>query len=1036
MVEAPTMDFGARCPAPWRPGRPQPGLALLLAALSSCSGGGGGSSGLVGPPPGTFLERPDGQGLFLADAHRGGGAQRLLLEEITWGRLVDVHALEPDGSVAPRPLLRDLVVNENIQTDEHTFRLEFDAVTDRTRLVVMRVPGEVDDGSGTFESLVRSATHDLPPVLPRSDAPQTPPPFSYVPRNAALSLRFNDLLDDGSAALQELAGTVRVASGYPPQTPREVRLLFDPGHGGIVDGVFHSTRVVVDLTVSSSEALAAPTPLLVNLSGLPASDPSTPRASASLRLPTEVDASGGSFATLRSLSGHPLGRSAPVDESRPTRDLVRAFRSGNPSDLNNGFLLDLDPPRLLGSWPCRSEAARPRGRPREWDMDVRFTTPCVVSPRPREVLIFGEALLEVLESGTGPDPEGRVLGIGVRDLTGAEGSPPLGNGTYRVAYHPELGVASGCWLAFDPAPAEPPARAVSPEASVVLTFSEPIDPSSALPFDSFSLVRGNSSTTVTARSLIVGRVLPSIDLRTFTFVPSTVLPRDGEDTPFTVLLRPERGLTDLAGNSLLDPLPSIEFTLDEDSPAPSSASIVLRLEDTDEIAPSRSDLRGNFTYDLTRGTIRPRVPSRASQVVDASVAVLGIMPNFAPGVATPLSPLGSRLMTVWRYADLGWSVRDESHYDLDVEGLCWSPARGEIIADFFQEFEIRLGHSRQLPDEKPRNPNTGGMRYPASGLFEGPTPFSANILQDERSPLKIVHPRGSGYRIRPADRFVSATGTPLIPYPMNRTGSEPVTFHWRDTAVLARAGDGGAGVPMHIEVSGPLFLETGLGSFAGPGHVPAVGLPLLMEFRCYPSATALGLNPVAINLASGASAAPNFRAYSTGGIDSTGAVVLRDPDLEVAPRGGFNPGSRPPGRPTRRSADNSVYLGQLDYAISISRVHTTWIDTTVMAPRFLGVVIEPDPQDQPPGTSLTVEFRGADGFEIEGSDPFDARFLDPYGDRQEGTIEFHGGDGTWKTNLQDLDGARFIQARFTFVGDPSTGLRPELSALGVVHTVF
>ena len=41
----------------------------------------------------------------------------------------------------------------------------------------------------------------------------------------------------------------------------------------------------------------------------------------------------------------------------PTRDLVRAMRAGNPSDVNGGFLLDLDSPKIVGQWPLTVEQA-------------------------------------------------------------------------------------------------------------------------------------------------------------------------------------------------------------------------------------------------------------------------------------------------------------------------------------------------------------------------------------------------------------------------------------------------------------------------------------------------------------------------------------------------------------------------------------------------------------------------------------------------------------------------------------------------------
>lgn len=40
------------------------------------------------------------------------------------------------------------------------------------------------------------------------------------------------------------------------------------------------------------------------------------------------------------------------------------------------------------------------------------------------------------------------------------------------------------------------------------------------------------------------------------------------------------------------------------------------------------------------------------------------------------------------------------------------------------------------------------------------------------------------------------------------------------------------------------------------------------------------------------------------------------------------------------------------------------------------------------------------------------------------------GDKSWRTTLSSIDGARFFQARVTFLANPLGGLAPELSALG------
>ncbi len=58
---------------------------------------------------------------------------------------------------------------------------------------------------------------------------------------------------------------------------------------------------------------------------------------------------------------------------------------------------------------------------------------------------------------------------------------------------------------------------------------------------------------------------------------------------------------------------------------------------------------------------------------------------------------------------------------------------------------------------------------------------------------------------------LSATETlhhsPLMPWPLNLDTNELTTYTWRDTAVLAKDGPNGVGVPMAVEVGGPLHLE-------------------------------------------------------------------------------------------------------------------------------------------------------------------------------------------------------------------------------------
>jgi hypothetical protein len=557
-----------------------------------------------------------------------------------------------------------------------------------------------------------------------------------------------------------------------------------------------------------------------------------------------------------------------------------------------------------------------------------------------------------------------------------------------------------------------------------------MDPASVKPFDTFMHVRGGQGNAISSTTLVVGNMRSSPDLKEFAFTPALPYAHDGSGILYHVRVPAQRGVTDLAGNELLAELPPIEFTIDPAAPLEGNDGIVLRFDGPDEIESFGSfDLRGQILYAPDRGVIRPRPVANLTGVVSRSTPVPSIMTPFGPGVQTPLSPLGSKLQECWRYVDMGWTVHDETKYNVDVVGINWTPVGGNVSRDFFPGFEMRLAHSRKLPDED------GGRfalpRYPVSGLGPRPVPFADNILVDPESPQKVVHPRGLGYRVDPVDLFVGVAGTPLMPFPMNKSGGPLVTYTWRDTAILAKGGDWGGGVPLGIEVGPPLNLEAEEGTFAPVGRVPSVGLPLLWEIRCYPSSGALGLNPLDISLASNTAPTPNFRAYSTGGINHFGQIVTRDPDLQLVPLGGFNPGSRPPGRHTRQAADNALYLGQLDMLIRLSRAHSIWLDTKSDAPRYAPIVVEPTAADLPPRTQLLFHFRGADGFLDADQRPFAAETLDPYGDIRDGTILFHDDDPTWKSSISAVDGARYFQFRVTFVGDIPSRLVPELSAIGV-----
>ncbi len=1049
-----------------------------LALLGGCNSGSSSGGGMVGAE-GDMLAKPGG-GFFINQANEGGDASFLELLDLSWGRLVDVHDIdEATGDVDPTPVFKDFVINENVQTDGTNYVLETNPVTQKTRLIVQAEVKD-DDGDGIFDGdfvdLVKLAGSNLSPIQPKDDDPATLPPFSFIARNSALVLRFNDMIADDDGALLSLPNNVKVLSDYPPTIPfTDKRMIFDPNYGGLTGASYHSTRIIIDLTVSEQEALAMTVPVGLNSLGLPPSLTTTTQANVSIRIPSETAFSAGQFTRLTNLTGHGVSTSdgGPVDFGSPTVDVVRAMRSGNAVDDNNGFLLDLNPPELLGGWPMTVDFVEDLAGGNlgfDFKIDITFTTPCQSKPEPGNIIELPGVFMEVTKDGLPPDfVTGEVPGLEVRVLTDdpLTTNDLLGAGLFKRTFDASLFPAAleGCWISFAPLPGVFPATDVAPGSQAILRFSEPMDPATVKPFDTFIFQR--VAVNPSPLEIVVGEVVPSGDVKEFTYTP--VLPlnhSEGTDeTYFITLVGGDGGISDLAGNAPVGLPGQIPFMLDKDAPTETNGGIVLRFNSLDEVshptglAPAGSpDIRGQFLFDPDRGVIKPRPVVRSTAVADRTQAVPSIMIPFPPGVQTPLSPLGSKLMTVWRYCDVGFSTEDESNHNLDVEGLNWSPIGGQVVSDFYEEFEIRLSHSHYLPEEH-LSPTSLLPTKPQSGLVKT---YASNVLVDPLSPQKVMHPRADGYVLNPIDLFLSSTGTFMMPFPLNRGSSDPadhVYYTWRDTSVLALAGPNNHGIDLFVMEDVGLIDEDEHGLIAPSGQIPSIGLPLLMEYRTYPTDNGVGLNSFDISLAINTSRLPAFRVFSTGGLDTSSTLVKKDPDLEVVASGGFNPLSTPPGKSTPPD-DNSWYVGQMDVISRISRIHTIWLDTLQGGgiTDFLDPVVEPTPGEQPSGAELVFNYRGAsaiggESFTAGKGYAFDGIHLDPYGDvRDDDPTAFppapeylgglnsditflNPGDETWADSIDDIDTARFFQVRVTFLGNTTTLLNAELSALGVAYII-
>jgi hypothetical protein len=266
---------------------PAHSLVLTLASLAlvpflaGCGGGGGGSdsgSATTGGAPGSIVAHPDptlyGSQTLVVDPNQGGGANAMTISRIAWGRLVDVRDSNGDLQNV------DYVVGEDIVTGG-SYRLDTNAVTAETTVTILHVAG-----TPAYNSAFRQLDANLIPIQEKSLNPNELPPFSVVPRNAAIVIQLNDLIRRSSITQD----TVRLLTGNPPTAPfNNARLLADNNHGDIVgEGAmarFETTRVIIDTTVSEIEAQESSTPLQANALGLPGSQ-TAGLANVALRIPS------------------------------------------------------------------------------------------------------------------------------------------------------------------------------------------------------------------------------------------------------------------------------------------------------------------------------------------------------------------------------------------------------------------------------------------------------------------------------------------------------------------------------------------------------------------------------------------------------------------------------------------------------------------------------------------------------------------------------------------------------------------------------
>lgn len=997
----------------------------------------------------------------------GSGKSTLFLEDAQWGRLVDL--LDLAGVLVEE----DVLIRESLQSDGLDFLLQLNPITGRETLTILHAVG-----SGSFTTARANATTGLGSL--QAKAFDEPPPFTKVARNGAIQLIFSEYLSSFTVDRQ----TIQVLVAGPNNQFQSLEVRYVVKHGVGADGKPRGV-VILDPTISRGDAADLNVP--ANGIGLPASTDQI-LANLKIRIPTKVNPFINQTLILTNEKG-----SRTIDVKRNAKGdsilepfeyagldpvVVRAFRSGNNADSFNGFMTDNSRPSLIVTQDVTvATVALVSANVRQLTYAIDALNCRGLKPKIGDVFELADSILQVSQLISSANPAAYVVNATVLDGALGAGSGLTGNLTTR--YTSQDFSLQLCYLTFAPEPTELPAVGVDPFATISVHFSEPVDGSTVRSLDSMVMASvdlsgdadnparpwnadgaGESASDYIDRQLgyenistvlgsngsgriRFGPVQISGDAQTYTLAPLAGLTDSHGEGPsvfYNLALRdgPE-GILDLAGNSMDfdtfiagNTYQAQQITL---STTPSTDRyFALRFNASDEDDDQGAEYAGQFGPFTGDGRLRPRTLAHFSRPVDPTNPWVGQRLRFAQGLMTPLTPAGAVLLTCWPYHVMGFGLGNIDEYNLDVEGLSWSPFDGVVFDDTFERYSVALSHANKLPDDM-INPTSGYPNWPNSGLRRlSSDNFDSNIFgfgyapdpQDE----VIVFDRD--YRVSDSTKYLNAGSNFMLPWPDFKS-----TYTYRDTdlpipdgVTLKGGADPGNAYGCPPETLGqPVVYVT--------GKIPSIGLPLLMRYRCYPRGQEFGFNGFQVQIMVGSSSLPAFRVFSSGGRDGQGVWHLVRPDLPpegTSPSGGYNTNT---GVVTNRWGPE-LYWGQLDFVTRVSRVYSHWFGLGGSLASMTPLTIEPTPASQIAGTQVIVELRGSDSITLTTcNDPVTRMSnFDAYGNYG-GTCSIITTPSNWSTSVAGLitSGHDFFQVRVTFISNIQQDLDPVLDALGFAWNV-
>lgn len=1005
----------------------------------------------------------------------GSGKASLVLEDMQWGRLVNVFDLAGDL------VETDIVIRESVQSDGIRFTLSQNPITQVEILTVL-----LTQGTPAFEEALADARSGLTSLQAKSF--DSPGPFTKLARNGAIRLVFSEFVDPSSVDRQTIQ--VLVGTSEASLSSLEMRYVVkeDVGQNGEPVGV-----VILDPTISQidSQQLGVPE----NGIGFPESeDQATPNIK--LRIPTKLNpfinqtllltnkAKTQTFDVNRNAAGNSI--TEPHEFAGLDPVAIRAVRTGNNQDAYNGFLTDTAKPSLIVTQPATIAAVTEVGQQRNliYAMDVLSCRP--MSPKVGDVFEVSGSLVQITSViDTSDNTAYEVQGVLLAGTLPGGSIGVAANLTTR--YSVADAAVQLCFLTITPQPTVSfPATGVDPFATISVRFSEPIDVPTVRSLDSMVLssadAGANSSDNNREWDLAAGESVPDFldrlpgfgsgggpgrimfgpvqasgDAQSFTLAPlAGITDAFGEGGALQVSLAlrdGNTGILDLAGN-VVD---FSSFVAGHSSqagvqismaavPIPTDKYFALRGNGIDEDGDQAPEYAGQLGPIQGDGILRGRGIVRFSRQADQTNLYVGQRLKFTSGLMTPLTPAGAVLMTCYAYHQLGFGLSSVSEFNLDVEGLNWSPFDGVVFDDTFDRYSLALAHSNRFPDDM-INAGSGYPQHQNSGLKRlSGNIFDSNIYGFGQDPelyadLDEVIMFDTDYGLSSVNRFQTPGGVSMYPWPEFDS-----TYTWRDTHFpLPNGGTlqggnatgsgptnpGGYGVPPSVVGGVPTWLN---------GDFPSIALPLLMRFRCYPRGQEFGFNGFQVQIMVGSSNIPAFRVFSTGGRDGGGTWNLVVPDLPpegTAPNGGYNTST---GVATKGFGPE-LYWGQVDFVTKVSKVYTHWFDFGGDLNAMSALAIEPTAAQASPGTSVEVQFRStATIFDTacdDGPSPLNdaSTSFDAYGE-YEGTCATLSIPSDWYSDPAELinDGRQFFQLRFTFVSNIEQDLLAELDAFGFAYT--